>query len=130
MFRIPMMLFLAAAGAGVLSSNAVAGHQWVWGQVQWVEDFGGYQGGLYGVRIRLKDQVWNITQGQAQDGEQNCTSEFRVRVGVQGVTEEIKMRIFSLMLTGYSMGSKVGLFVDTSTGPYCEVQIGRMGEGF
>jgi len=101
-------------------------NQWVFGQVQMLEDYGSYSNGFYEVLIKLKDQRWSGTG----DGGANCTERFRVKIGEQGITENEKDRIFSLMLSAYMGGKNVGLFVDTTSGPNCLVQIGRIGDGF
>jgi hypothetical protein len=44
------------------------------------------------------------------------------------MTESSKDRIFSLTLSAYVAKERVGLYVDTNSGPYCAVQIGKIGE--
>jgi len=97
--------------------------QWVFGNVQTLEDYANYGGGYYEVLIKLKDQYW----GGAGNGATNCTKRFRLKIGPNGITENEKDRIFSLMLSAYMGNKPVVLFVDTSSGPNCIVLIGRIG---
>lgn len=99
-------------------------NQWVYGQVERVDDYGSYNNGFYEVLIKLKNQEWR----GVGDGATNCTERFRVKIGEQGITDKGKDRLFSLMLTAYMGGKQVGLFVDPTSGPYCLVQIGSIGD--
>ncbi len=109
----------------VFSVTSKAEMQWVTGTVETLEDYGGHANEAFGVLIKIKDQTWH----NSGDGEVTCTSRFRVVNGQLGMTEQVKNRIFSLMLSSYMAGMPVGLYVDGSNGPYCYVQIGRVGEG-
>lgn len=106
------------------ASNWVYANQWVYGDVSMVEEYGSYED--YQILITLVNQEWIGTKG----GESACTGRFSVEVGQEGVTDKIQDRIFSLMLSAYMGGKKAGLFVNPETGPYCKVQIGRIGDGF
>lgn len=101
-------------------------NQWVFGEVESLDDYGSYGNGIYQVLIGLKNMQW----GAGGDGVTNCTKRFRVKLGEQGITENEKGRIFSLMLSAYMAGKTVGLYVDPASGPYCLVQIGRLGNAF
>ena len=49
------------------------------------------------------------------------------------MTEEAKNRIYSTLLAAYlapGNQTKVGLYVDYDSGPYCSVQIGKIGSNF
>ncbi len=105
-------------------SSASAANQWVYGKVDVLEDYGSYSSGSFQVLITLVEKQWG--SGSPQDGEANCTQRFRVMAGEEGVDENIKNRIFSMMLSAHMGDKNVGLYVNTSTGPRCKVQIGRI----
>jgi len=121
-----MNKYIAGLVVILLMPSYVSANQWVYGSVQTIEEYGAYGGGYYQVLIQLVNREW--VGGGA--GPTNCGGRFSVQVGQQGVTEEIKNRIFSMMLTAYTASKKVGLFVDENSGPNCLVQIGRIGDGF
>jgi len=100
--------------------------EWVFGRVSKVEDYGSYDNGNFQVLITLQNKSWpnNGT------GATNCTHRFRVKTGVHGVTEKIKDRIFTLMLSAHLTERRAGLYIDPNSGPYCTVQIGRIGDDF
>lgn len=106
--------------------SLVSANQWVYGKVQRLEEYGAYGGSAYQVLITLIDIQW-VGAGA---GAANCGGRFSVQTGQQGVTSEIKNRIFSMMLTANTTNGKVGLFVDENSGPNCLVQVGRIGSGF
>ena len=117
------ILVAATVSLFLISFNANAAFEWVSGDVSIVADYGGYSSANYQVLIELAD-VKN-QQGNAYTGA--CTSPFRVKVNVNGVTEEIKNRIFSLTLSAHIANKPISLYVDNSNAPYCTVQIGRIG---
>lgn len=99
-------------------------NQWVAGNVRSISDYGSYGNEGYQILITLTNQTWH--NGDTSDGEANCIGNFRLMNGKEGVTEEIKNRIFTLMLSAYLAGKKVNLYVNTTTGPGCIVQIGKI----
>lgn len=109
-------------GLFVVSTYSFA-NEWVYGNVSKVEDYGSY--GNYEVLITLQNQQWRGNE----DGAMECTNRFSVQVGAQGVTEQFKDRAFAMMLAANMSGKKVGLFVNTG-GPYCKVQMVRIGDDF
>lgn len=117
---------LLAAALCLFSQVSVAGDQWVHGKVQILEEFGSYSSGAFQVLITLKEKEWV----GAGNGATNCTLRFKLRLDDEGVTEEKKGRIFNMMLSAYMADKKVGLFVNTTGGSSCSVQIGKIGDGF
>jgi len=108
----------------LLSTTSSAAMQWVTGGVEAIEDYAGYTNGTYGILIKLDNKEW-IGSG---NGATSCTKQFRLKEGKLGMTEESKNRIFSLVLSAHMASKKVGLYVDDQTGPFCFVQIGRIGD--
>ena len=98
-----------------------AASEWVYGNVDLVDDYGAYNGGYFQVMISLSNRT-NV----GPLATQNCTGEFRVATGAEGVTEDIKKRIFAMALVAQLTGRKLRLYVDPTTGPYCYVQIGGL----
>jgi len=109
----------------MLSSTASA-NQWVYGKVKMLEDYGAFQNSKFEVLITLKEKRWIGDK----EGKTNCTHRFKIKVGQQGITEDSKNRMFSMMLSAYIADKNVGLYVDENSGPYCSVEIGRIGDGF
>lgn len=105
-------------------SSFASANQWVSGKVNRLEEYGSFGGGNYQVLISLDEQLWDSS---GTEGPTNCTISFSVTIGAQGVDEEIKDRIFSLALSAYMADKRLSLYVNTSTGPYCKVQIGSIG---
>ncbi|TVZ37410.1 hypothetical protein P886_1751 [Alteromonadaceae bacterium 2753L.S.0a.02] len=103
-------------------------NQWVFGKVQIVEEYGQYGANQYQVLLTLTDQIW--TSGSSSNGATNCTDRFRIMTGEEGVTEEIKNRMYTMMLAAYMSNKKIGLYMNTEKGPGCTVQVTRVGDGF
>ncbi len=74
------------------------------------------------VLVSLTNKVWTAPADASV-----CTERFRIAIGVEGMTEPVKNRLFAMLLTGYTTGSKVKLFYNPATGPFCAVQIGSIG---
>ena len=118
-YRVALAAFAAA------TSTPVMANQWVAGTVSSVGDWSTYSSGQYGLLISLADQSWG--GGDSSNGPTACTDRFRVVVALQGVTEEIKSRIWSAALTGQATGQKLNLYVDTSSGAFCAVKMATLG---
>ena len=56
-----------------------------------------------------------------------CTARFKIVVGVAGITESTKDRMWSALLTAQSIGKKIQFYVDPSTAPYCAVNLLTIG---
>lgn len=112
--------FAALAILMPLPANA---QQWVNGYVQMVEDYGGFQSGAQGILVTLTDMAWGAAPSGETSGATNCWQRFHINAGIQGVNENMKDRMFSMLITATTTKRRVGLFVYPATGPYCEVQI-------
>ena len=107
----------------LLSPFLASSNEWVTGKVKVLEDYGSYGNSEYQVLITLSDQVW----GGSGKKSTICTDRFRLATGKQGVTEEIKSRIYSMMLAAHMADKTIGLYIDEANGPICNIQIGRIG---
>lgn len=108
-----------------ISATTARANDWVYGNVSIVEDYGNYGSGAgeYQVLITLSSKYWTVPADASV-----CTERFRVVVGVEGVTEDFKKRIFAMMVAARLSGERVRLFYNKNTGPYCAVQIASMGD--
>jgi hypothetical protein len=86
-----------AAIAGLLAVAPAQANQWVSGKVWVLSDSGSYGGGAYGILVTLSDRVW--AHGDTSNGPTNCTERFRIVNELQGVDENIKNRLWSLLLS-------------------------------
>jgi hypothetical protein len=110
---------------GLIAANSAAANDWVYGNVQLIDDYSNYAGcnGNCEVLITLSNKVWTVPAHAS-----SCTERFRIVVGLEGMTEEVKKRLFAMMLAAYTTGAKVRLFYNPATGPFCAVQLGSIGE--
>jgi len=83
-----------------------------------------YERGELGVLIKLKDKTWPVSGDEALD---KCTAYSLVN-DMAGVTEDIKDRIFSVMLSAYMADKKIGLTADTTSN--CYIQQIKVGDSF
>jgi hypothetical protein len=111
-------------GMLLLVSNSVIANQWVKGDIVKLQEYGAYSNGQYQFLIELKDRSWP----GAGDGSSVCTGRFRIMDGAEGVTNEIKSRMVSMLIASYMANKKVALFVNTSSAPYCNVIVTGMGD--
>lgn len=123
-------VFIAASAlclAQLWLTPAFAG-QWVSGYVSAVADYTAYAP-TRGLMIKLTNMTWGVSDDALADGSTICTEAFRAAVGNQGVDENIKNRLYSMLLTALSSRQKVWLFVNKTNGntPMCAVQIGSIG---
>lgn len=107
--------------AAFLGSPARA-NQWVTGYVSVLEDYGSYDNGAFGVLVTLTDKVWANPSGGSPNGATTCANSFAIVVGKAGVDENIKNRMFSILLSAGTARKKVKLWLDTSES-YCKVAI-------
>jgi len=98
-----------------------AQNAWVYGEVDLLEEYGSVQNGAYEVLISLSNKSW------PNGGLSECVGQFRLKNGVQGVTEEIKQRIFSIALSANMASKPIGLFVNSPGGAVCNIQAARVG---
>ena len=112
--------------AMLLGSAPASAGQWVYGTVDVVEDYGGYDGGAWGVLITLTNPVWGAGDG-GPAGATQCYGRFSIVAGQQGLNEHMVDRMFSILLTAAATHEPVALFVDTSVGPNCKVIIASYG---
>lgn len=98
-------------------------NNWVYGKVKVLDEYAGYGDGNFQVLVTLSEKEWINTP----TGNSICTERFSLQTGAQGLTEEAKNRIFSMLLAAHMSDQKVGLFVNLN-GPYCKIQIGRIGD--
>jgi len=112
----------------LLSMSSVHANTWVYGKVVTLEDYGSYGNGYYQVLVTLKEERW--PGSNESNASQVCTGRFRVVVGEQGITENEKDRIFSMLLSAYMADKSVGLYVNYDAGSYCAVQIAKIGDNF
>ena len=118
--------FACVLTIGSFVSTPAFANQWVSGDFFTLTEWGGQYSGIYGFSIELNNKAWG--GGSTSNGGTACTGAFRVVVGTQGVTEEIKNRIWSAVLTAQASGQKLLLYVDTgTTAPNCAVQSLRLG---
>lgn len=123
-----VIFLLSTICACLATTNPVYANQWVAGNVANVADFGNYNSGQSGLRITLVNKTWG--GGDTSNGLAVCTEDFRVVIGMQGVTEEIKNRFWSAALIAYSTSRKIMFYVDTGTSaPYCAIEIVRLSDG-
>lgn len=95
-------------------------NQWVKGNVTIVEDYTAFNS-AQSLLVTLVDQAWG--NGTQSNGPAVCTGRFRAVVGQQGVTQSLYDRMYATLLTVRATGGAVALWVDTSTGPECQIQI-------
>jgi hypothetical protein len=110
----------AIAALLVLSWKADA-NEWVYGDVTIVEDYSNY--GDYQVLVTLTNKVFTVASHASV-----CTDRFRAVVGLEGMTEEVKKRVFAMMLTAYVTKTRVRLFYSTTGAPNCTIQIASIGD--
>jgi hypothetical protein len=121
------ILTLAIACIIQMWSIPAFANQWVTGTVSQIEEYGGFNNGSFGIRVFIGNAAWVVIAGGSTNGPANCTS-FRIVVGAQGVDENIKNRMYSMLLTAYTSHNPVSLYVETDTsGPYCYVAITSTG---
>lgn len=87
--------------------------------VDTVEDYSAFSS--QGLLITLTNTQWG--GGSQTDGATACWGRFSVLVGQQNVTSDLYTRMYATLLTAKATGSQVALWVDTTTGPECRVQI-------
>jgi hypothetical protein len=92
------------------------------GYVGIVEDYGGAPSSSWGVLVTLRQPVWGDSNNGQSNGATVCTAQFNIDVGLQGINAETKNRMFAMALTAANTNRRIGLFVDTATGPNCQVQ--------
>jgi hypothetical protein len=116
---------LAALCLGLCFASAAPANDWVYGTVQIVDEYSSYGTGAgeYQVMVTLANKVWTVPAHASI-----CTDRFRIVIGLEGMTEEVKKRMFAMLLTAYTTGSKVRLFYNPATGPYCAVQLASIGD--
>ena len=116
MVRSLKSLLKAMAVTIVLGATEASwGNQWVVGNVGTVSDYTGHANG--GLLVVLTNQSWPYSSASCID------QRFSIKIGEQGVSEETKNRMWSALLTAAATGRSVGLFVDTASTPFCQVQI-------
>lgn len=114
--------FMIAMLLGVGGTEAVA-NQWVLGNVKTASDNSAYSSS-YGIIVELNGATWG--SGSTSNGPSTCT-QFRIVVGLQGVTEPEKQRFWGALLTQKALGQSVALYVDTSNGALCAIQVLAVG---
>jgi hypothetical protein len=112
-----------------MAMPATAVNQWVGGNVSVISDYSAYDGG-FGVLITLTNKISQPNGDGLADALTLCTDRFRLQVGNQGIDENSKNRIFSLLLSAKMAQQKVWLYVNKANGnpPYCAVQIAAIGD--
>lgn len=114
-------------GTLVLAGAAVVGHanDWVYGNVAIVEDYSSYGtgSGEYQILVSLTNKTWSNPAHASV-----CTERFRIVNGIEGMTEDVKKRLFAMLLTAYVTGARVRLFYNSAHAPYCAVQLGSIGD--
>ena len=108
-----------------LSAQAAHANDWVYGNVEFVDEYSSYGTGAgeYQVMVSLKNKVWTVPAHASL-----CTERFRIVLGMEGMTEPVKNRLFSMLLTAYVTGARVRLFYNVTTAPHCAVQLGSIGD--
>jgi hypothetical protein len=121
--RLMRQLVLSLLCCFLLNTGAFA-NQWVYGTVSSLEDYGSFtvDSNPFEVLVGLNASNW-VNPADAPI----CNQRFRIVVGLQNVTADMKNRFFALLLSAYHTGASVRLFYSTAGAPYCQVQIASIG---
>ena len=107
----------------VLPGIAYAENKWLYGDVAMIEEYGSISNGTYGILITLENKIWPYGDLAA------CTGQLRLKTGLQGMTDEVKQRIFAMTLSSSATGQEMGLFVgEGASGAICDIQAARSGK--
>jgi hypothetical protein len=119
-----LLVLLCLALAGVASRSALA-NDWVYGNVSVIDDYSSYGTGAgdFQLLITLTNKNFSVPAHASQ-----CTDRFRAVIGMEGMTEEVKKRVFAMMLTAYVTGARVRLFYNVSGAPHCTIQLASIGD--
>ncbi len=123
-------LLALRAGAAMLAATiapmSAHANQWVIGDVEALWEYSAYTGsGIDGILVSLGNAAWGT--GTTSNGASVCYARFKIVVGVAGISESTKDRMWSALLTAQSTGKKIQFYVDPSTAPYCAVNLLTIG---